>query len=57
MDGKRTFDSIRRHLESYLTPDHIINEKFSSQNFWMEMERKRYKQMQEKKRLDNEELE
>jgi hypothetical protein len=52
MEEKKKFEDIREYLESYLTPEHIVNERFSSQNFWMMMEREKYKQKKkERERL------
>lgn len=41
--AEKSFEQIRRYLEAFLKPEHIINERYCEQNYWMMSEEARYK--------------
>lgn len=50
MDEKKDFEQIKKQLESFLKPEHIINERYCEQNYWMMSEQARYEDSLKKKK-------
>lgn len=53
MTRKEVFEQIKKKMEQVLKPEHIINEKYAEQNYWMMVERAKMESKNKKDEKNN----